>query len=932
MAISVWSGTGTVNASTTGTTVSLPGTPAEDDICIVFIANDIPTQFPALVSSAGWEVFYLDNLGVLTLAGYWKRMGSTPDTGIDIDNDELRDHAVLAYTIRGIAANVSPFAGLIDESSGAGSTFDPPSHTPDFDGTLIITAMAIDDTDDAMTAGPSGYSNFTAIGGDQISLAAATKTQATAAAEDPGVFTLSGANDDWSGITFSLREETSPAIAAPAITIVQKSTALVEGSSVNVSLNSLQEDDLVIVYRARDISVANISGYTTIVDDGGGDTPGYSAEYKFMGATPDTQVTIPAATALQPAAAAVVAYRGVDTTTPLDVTTTTATGSAGTPNSPSITTTTDGALVVAFGAHDDDDIDLMAPPEGFIDFILRNAGVGNSATVMVAHRVVATAGTVNPTVFSADFTDDWFAATIALRPAATSGGTTYSESITLAGEGGTTSARTATLGASFTLAGEAAATEAARADFSAGVTLAGNATVDQPSGGLTLDQAAVLAAIGAVTSAGGATAEGAIDLNGVLGVTPTALQTIAGLINVGASAGASSGASLAMSLAATLSASSGLTTGSTAAVGGSVEIGAQATAQALPRVDLVESFGFQISGSAAASGGQTSSGAISLGGEAGATVAPTWTLAGTVSLPGSAGASAASRQDASLAASFGAVAGMTQQGGVGIIDEAISLSGLAGAVIAAALVARGEAIFGGSADAVATVAAEYQPAAAFAGEAGASSSANLSASGDATLAAAASAAASAAGEFRPSVSLGAEGGATGAAAVNVQQAAAFEAAGGTAASAAGQFQAGATLAGEAGAAALGGLRVSRGASYAIEAGITASGGLIVSGSVSLATTGGVGVTSSATLGNAVSFTATLDAAAAGSLSIAEAIALAIEHTFQTVGRDPSVFVPRRTIALTGSMIGTRELQGSMVLEVRLDGAAETRRTLIGRLS
>ena len=129
-----------------------------------------------------------------------------------------------------------------------------------------------------------------------------------------------------------------------------------------------------------------------------------------------------------------------------------------------------------------------------------------------------------------------------------------------------------------------------------------------------------------------------------------------------------------------------------------------------------------------------------------------------------------------------------------------------------------------------------------------------------------------------------------------------------------------------------GLRIAAGAAFDVTAAATVEGGLRVAGSISLSGGAGVAVAGRGDVQGTVTFEATLDAAAAGSLSIAEAISLAAQHALDVVGFDPSTIAPKRVIRLTGLMLGTRALTGSMVLTARLEGVKATRRPLIGRIS
>lgn len=208
--------------------------------------------------------------------------------------------------------------------------------------------------------------------------------------------------------------------------------AVATDASGSLSLTSLTggiasapaQDDVVIVAVAgsdsSDIDIA-ISGYTEAADlyaNSFAIDTNLGVFLKVMGGTPDTSVTIPSM--VSPAAVAYV-LRGVDTTTPQDVAATTATKtSSGIPDPPSITTATDDAWVLAISA-------TMAAgtyvaPSGYSNTAKEERDQMN---VMVASKLVATAGSENPAVWSGIGSDSFFftcaSVTMALRPSGAGG-------------------------------------------------------------------------------------------------------------------------------------------------------------------------------------------------------------------------------------------------------------------------------------------------------------------------------------------------------------------------------------------------------------------------------------------------------------------------------------------------------------------------------
>lgn len=184
------------------------------------------------------------------------------------------------------------------------------------------------------------------------------------------------------------------------------------GTSITLP-TGLQEGDLVVVCNFADATSQNLpSGYTN-GQNGFTNSVNYRWSYKFMGSTPDTT-----ATGLSSGSAHLAfAFRGVDTTTPLDVTPpSVATNISGMPNPPSITTVTDNSVLVAVGYLDDDSVasSITAPST----YTLLNAAQ-SSGTIMAAYKTLATAGTDDAGGFGGTGTDSWVAAKFALRPGIT---------------------------------------------------------------------------------------------------------------------------------------------------------------------------------------------------------------------------------------------------------------------------------------------------------------------------------------------------------------------------------------------------------------------------------------------------------------------------------------------------------------------------------
>jgi len=205
-----------------------------------------------------------------------------------------------------------------------------------------------------------------------------------------------------------------------------------ESSTIDLSGQGLQENDLVLysVSVARDGTGApNItsSGYTNIVDQLLADDTEdalISVWYKFMGSTPDTSVI---STATGDAGDSVVAqarvYRAVNTTTPIDVTTTTnAQTNTLIPDPPSITPVTALSMAVVFGAGSYTN-DFSYEAAGENPRVASSGGLETSDIAFLSYESLrATASAFDPDEFVlATGSDNTSAAavsvTVALRPA-----------------------------------------------------------------------------------------------------------------------------------------------------------------------------------------------------------------------------------------------------------------------------------------------------------------------------------------------------------------------------------------------------------------------------------------------------------------------------------------------------------------------------------
>jgi hypothetical protein len=202
-----------------------------------------------------------------------------------------------------------------------------------------------------------------------------------------------------------------------AITFVGAATQDVTGAGEDITLPTLLENDIVLIGGSNDFAFAgvapNTTGYAELFNPSS-NAPACGVWWKRMGATPDTVVNVDEWSSGH-TAFVVMCFRGVDTTTAIDATTTNASGATGDPDAPSITTVTNGAAVVAWGFLDDDGI-TTCTLSTYDDVTFLATAASPLSSTMAAWLEIATAGAENPAAFVTDGDDEWHAATVALRP------------------------------------------------------------------------------------------------------------------------------------------------------------------------------------------------------------------------------------------------------------------------------------------------------------------------------------------------------------------------------------------------------------------------------------------------------------------------------------------------------------------------------------
>lgn len=310
---------------------------------------------------------------------------------------------------------------------------------------------------------------------------------------------------------------------------------------------TLQADDIVLVAvncaSTVDRTEAQLlpSGYTAahtdLYQNDSNDT-NLLVSYKVMGASPDSSVSIPASNATTAGVAyAIYVFRGVDTSTPLDVTPVTAGAiNTGIANAGAISPSSDGAWIVAVAAAAVAAGAAFTNPSGMSATTnhFRSATITtttNDANIGVALKTDWASGSFDPAAFGGSTstnTGSWAAVTIALRPFVEAATGTMA-----ANESGSDSFAGAGTVSDPAIAGSLVATESGTdtASVSGSVTVSGSAGATE--GGADTSSASGSVRVSGSASAsesGGDTASigGGVAVGGGLGATESGTDTASG--------------------------------------------------------------------------------------------------------------------------------------------------------------------------------------------------------------------------------------------------------------------------------------------------------------------------------------------------------------------------------------------------------------------
>ena len=224
---------------------------------------------------------------------------------------------------------------------------------------------------------------------------------------------------------------------AASITFVAATENDADSTSITVTVpTGVQDGDLLIMVCTQaedeDGNWNTPSGWTQeVVDHPVGGTPpsvpGTSVFSRIAASEPASYACTITNTATD-LVAKMVAFRSVDTGTPMDATPTTANGgNSANPDPPSITTVTDGAFVFAIAFQDNSTASSLTIPTGYTDpdglgLIKRNTSGSNGCSLAVAYKEIVTAGAEDPGTFGFTASEEWGAISVAIRPTVVGGG------------------------------------------------------------------------------------------------------------------------------------------------------------------------------------------------------------------------------------------------------------------------------------------------------------------------------------------------------------------------------------------------------------------------------------------------------------------------------------------------------------------------------
>lgn len=230
------------------------------------LQNDVVMLFIADAASNTYTVpsgYVLGGSGVITgsyrYAWYYKVMGVTPDTGINLSDSNADGSGFTYYVCRGVDTS-NPIMSAPSPFSGN----NPPAVTTTRKSLVFAAIFGGNNASGNYTAAPAGYSGFQTVDATAFSdadVATGWKNVSSATTEDPGAFTSGSAFSSQISVTIALNPaKGSTAIVGTIPTFVSSSASAVGTTSGTVTAPAgIQNGDLLVAVGICDSASATVS-------------------------------------------------------------------------------------------------------------------------------------------------------------------------------------------------------------------------------------------------------------------------------------------------------------------------------------------------------------------------------------------------------------------------------------------------------------------------------------------------------------------------------------------------------------------------------------------------------------------------------------------------------------------------------------------------
>lgn len=416
------------------------GIPAGNMI-IVFISTDAN---PNITLPAGWTQLFLQANGVNnTLACYYRATDGTEGPEIYAILNASQELSYTSYMISGTTGN--PEAGAA--ATGLNANPDPPNLAPSWGAVQSLWFVAEgNDGNQTVTAYPTGYTDGLNETGVHCGLGVATQVQ-TVASDNPGTFTISGA-DDWVANTVAIQIASAdpfikqdyveilgkedvldiylqtsgnigaimPDLVYPVVEAVNGGNDVVNQQNHTVNLPAgIVATELLIALFASDgnETITFPGGWTQLYQTNSAGQVTAGAWYRVADGTEGASITV-TTTNNQMTAHTTFRISGYTGVPEVGVT---ATGNSNAPDPPSLTSSwgVDRTLWIAVSANDMDRA-YNSYPNYYSNTRFDEAANVEGCGVASA-RIEKCTATENPGTFALNLADEWIANTIAIRSA-----------------------------------------------------------------------------------------------------------------------------------------------------------------------------------------------------------------------------------------------------------------------------------------------------------------------------------------------------------------------------------------------------------------------------------------------------------------------------------------------------------------------------------